>query len=90
MLSCYKQSHWIELDSCCDSFIVLDETLERMTICSVGRKTQIEKLTDQYTSLMKRSYEKALVNTEESKIFHEKAMIVRDQIQQLNYSFAEN
>ena len=54
------------------------------------RKTQLEKLTAQYTTLMKQSYEKALIDKEESKSFHEKAMKIREQIQQLSYSFPEN
>ena len=54
------------------------------------RKTQLEKLTAQYTALMKQSYKKALIDKEESKFFHEKAMKIRVQIQQLSYSFSEN
>lgn len=53
------------------------------------RKTRLEKLTAQYTALMKRSYEKALNNNEESKKLKQKAMKIREEIKELNFSFAD-
>jgi len=54
------------------------------------RKTHLEKLTTQYATLIKRSFEKALFNKEESRALQQKARKIRQEIKQLSYSYADN
>jgi hypothetical protein len=53
------------------------------------RRTRLERLTQQYTRLMKRSYEKALHDREESIRLKERAYRIYEEIKELNYSLAD-